>query len=101
MKRPLGRVLVLTGAGISADSGIPTCRGAGGYWRNQHPKQLATATAFKKDPAVVWQWYRERRDKIRTSQPNEAHSSLVRLSEDSGDLLLVTQNVDDLHARAE
>jgi NAD-dependent deacetylase len=97
----LERVLVVTGSGISAESGIPTFRGKDGYWRNLDPTRLATETAFLKDPELVWQWYRERRDLIRRSQPNAAHQSLVTLAERSSDFLLLTQNVDDLHARAE
>ncbi len=95
------RTLVVTGSGISADSGIPTFRGEGGYWRNLDPTKLATATAFRSDPELVWQWYRERRQLIRRSQPNVAHQALVKLAAHSRDYLLITQNVDDLHARAE
>lgn len=100
---PLGelRVLVITGAGISAESGVPTFRGAGGLWRNFDPAKLATETAFRADPQLVWDWYRERREKIRACQPNAAHASVVRLVTGSRDFLLVTQNVDDLHTRAE
>ncbi len=91
----------MTGSGISAESGIPTFRGKDGYWRNLDPTKLATATAFRKDPALIWQWYRERRDLIRRSQPNPAHQALVQLAESTRDFLVLTQNVDDLHARAE
>ena len=94
------RVLVITGAGISAESGIPTFRGKGGYWRNRNPMSLATPEAFARDPRVVWQWYRERRDRIRKAKPNPAHAAIVTLSECSEKFLLVTQNVDDLHLRA-
>jgi NAD-dependent deacetylase len=94
------RILVITGAGISAESGIPTFRGNDGYWRNLDPTKLATPEAFTKDPMLVWQWYRERRHRIRNAQPNAAHRAIVRLSEYSQDFLLVTQNVDDLHVRA-
>ena len=96
-----GRVLVLTGAGISADSGIPTFRGKGGYWRKQNPRRLATAEAFKEDPGRIWEWYRERRQKILQSEPNRAHQALVELARNCSDFLLVTQNVDDLHERAQ
>src|SRR3954464_661984 len=95
------RVLAITGAGISAESGIPTFRGKDGYWRNLDPTKLATETAFRRDPELVWQWYRERREKIRQSQPNAAHQALVELEGHSQDFLLLTQNVDDLHVRAE
>ncbi len=85
---------------MSAESGIPTFRGAGGYWRNHDPTQLATQAAFDRDPALVWEWYRERRQTIRAARPNRAHEALVRLGELARDHLVVTQNVDDLHERA-
>jgi NAD-dependent deacetylase len=94
------RVLVITGAGISAESGVPTFRGAGGYWRNRDPLTLATPEAFARDPALVWDWYRERRAHVRGCRPNAAHDAVVRLARLTPAFLLVTQNVDDLHARA-
>ena len=94
------RTLIITGAGVSAESGIPTFRGKGGYWRNFDPAQLATPEAFANDPKLVWAWYRERRDRIRKAQPNPAHEAIVRLAAHAADFLLVTQNVDDLHLRA-
>jgi NAD-dependent deacetylase len=90
------RVVVLTGAGVSADSGIPTFRGAGGLWRNFRPEDLATPEAFRRDPQLVWEWYAWRRDLIRNAQPNAAHEALARLP----DAVIVTQNVDGLHKRA-
>jgi NAD-dependent deacetylase len=93
------RVLVLTGAGVSAESGIPTFRGKDGYWRNLDPTKLATANAFARDPQLVWDWYRERQQRIRSAQPNAAHKAIARLAEQTDELLLVTQNVDDLHVR--
>jgi len=95
------RVLVLTGAGVSAESGIPTFRGKGGYWRNLDPTKLATPETFERDPQLVWEWYRERRERICAAQPNAAHHAIAKLAQDAGEFLLVTQNVDDLHARAE
>ncbi len=95
------RVLVITGAGISAESGIPTFRGKEGYWRNLDPSKLATPDAFARDPRLVWDWYRERRQRIRAAQPNPAHNAIVKLAGSCANFLLVTQNVDDLHARAE
>jgi len=94
------RVLVLTGAGVSAESGIPTFRGKDGYWRNFDPAKLATPEAFARDPQLVWEWYRERRQRIRNVQPNAAHEAIARLAHHAEDFLLVTQNVDDLHTRA-
>jgi len=89
-------VVVFTGAGVSAESGIPTFRGAGGLWRNFRAEELATPEAFARDPATVWEWYEWRRDLIRQAEPNAAHRAMARLE----DALVVTQNVDGLHARA-
>ena len=94
------RILVLTGAGVSAESGIPTFRGKDGYWRNLDPTKLATPEAFASDPQLVWEWYRERRQRIRNAQPNAAHEAIARLAQCTDEFLLVTQNVDDLHRRA-
>jgi NAD-dependent deacetylase len=94
------RVLVLTGAGVSAESDIPTFRGKDGYWRNLDPAKLATPEAFVSDPQLVWEWYGERRQRIRNAQPNAAHEAIAKLAKHADEFLLVTQNVDDLHARA-
>jgi NAD-dependent deacetylase len=94
------RVFVITGAGVSAESGIPTFRGKDGYWRNLDPAKLATPEAFAHDPNLVWGWYRERRERIRDAQPNAAHQAIAKLAEHADEFLLVTQNVDDLHERA-
>ena len=94
------RVFVLTGAGVSAESGIPTFRGKDGYWRNLDPTKLATPEAFARDPQLVWDWYRERRQRIRNARPNAAHEAIAKLARHADEFLLVTQNVDDLHARA-
>jgi NAD-dependent deacetylase len=96
-----GRVLVITGAGVSAESGIPTFRDKDGYWRNLDPSKLATPEAFARDPRLVWEWYRERRQRIRNAKPNAGHEAVAKLAQESNEFLLVTQNVDDLHARAE
>jgi NAD-dependent deacetylase len=94
------RVFVITGAGVSAESGIPTFRGKDGYWRNLDPAKLATPEAFARDPKVIWEWYRDRRQRIRNAQPNAAHTAIAKLAQRADEFLLVTQNVDDLHARA-
>jgi hypothetical protein len=93
-------VLVVTGAGVSAESNVPTFRGPGGYWRNMDPQRLATPEAFSNDPALVWAWYDERRDRIRAAHPNPAHRAIAALAGIARDFLLVTQNVNDLHERA-
>src|ERR1035438_2472936 len=93
-------VAVLTGAGISAESGIPTFRGAGGFWKNFRPEDLATPEAFDRDPETVWEWYLWRRDLIGNAQPNPGHFALARLEERTPHFSLITQNVDGLHDRA-
>jgi NAD-dependent deacetylase len=94
------RILVITGAGVSAESGIPTFRGKDGYWRNLDPAKLATPKAFARDPELVWDWYRERRQRIRNARPNTAHKAITQLAQKAKEFLLVTQNVDDLHVRS-
>jgi NAD-dependent deacetylase len=93
-------VLALTGAGISAESGVPTFRGPGGLWRDFRPEDLATPAAFARDPALVWEWYAWRRDTIAPLLPNAAHRALVALEARAPEFLLATQNVDGLHAAA-
>ena len=96
------RVVVLTGAGISAESGLSTFRDSGGLWEGHDPMQVATPEAYAADPALVQRFYDERRAALSTVGPNPAHHALARLEEELGDdLLLVTQNVDDLHERAD
>ena len=75
------RILVITGAGVSAESGIPTFRGKDGYWRNLDPAKLATPEAFARDPKLVWEWYRERRQRICNAQPNAAHEAIAKLAQ--------------------
>lgn len=94
------RVLVLTGAGVSAESGVPTFRGPEGLWRNFDPTQLATPAAFARDPKLVWEWYDWRRGIVAKCLPNTAHHALVQLEARAPEFLLVTQNVDGLHAAA-
>lgn len=93
-------VAVLTGAGISAESGIPTFRGDGGLWRNFRAEDLATPEAFARDPRLIWEWYDWRRGLIAAAQPNPGHLALAQLAQRQIDFTLITQNVDGLHERA-
>ncbi len=98
------RVTVLTGAGISADSGIPTFRGPEGLWKNFRAEDLATPEAFARNPSLVWEWYNWRRELIATKKPNPAHQTLVDIEEKMNArhaaFCLLTQNVDGLHGFA-
>jgi NAD-dependent deacetylase len=95
------RIVVLTGAGISAESGIPTFRDAGGLWEGHSVEDVATPEGFERDPDLVLRFYDARRRGAASAQPNAAHRALARLEEAIGDrMLIVTQNVDDLHERA-
>src|SRR5271165_1766899 len=94
------RIAVLTGAGISAESGVPTFRGAGGLWKNFRAEALATPQAFRRDPETVWEWYLWRRELIAKAEPNAGHRALVTLEERTPNFTLITQNVDGLHDRA-
>lgn len=93
-------VAALTGAGISAESGIPTFRGAGGTWARERPEDVATPEAFARDPARVWRWYDARRRAAEAAAPNAAHRALADLEARVPRFTLVTQNVDGLHVRA-
>ena len=93
-------VVVLTGAGISAESGVPTFRGEDGLWRRYCAEELATPQAFARQPTLVWEWYDWRRGLIAYCEPNAAHRVLVQMEQSCGDFTLITQNVDDLHHRA-
>lgn len=98
--RLVHRVVVLTGAGISAESGLATFRDAGGLWENHDPMELATPEAFARDPALVYRFYNARRRQLAEVVPNSAHQALARLQQElDGEVFLVTQNVDDLHER--
>lgn len=94
------RVVVLTGAGISQESGVPTFRGDDGLWKNFRAEQLATPEAFHRDPVLVWQWYDWRRGLIKPLKPNPGHYALVEFEKRIEDFTLVTQNVDGLHRMA-
>lgn len=97
---PDARITVLTGAGVSAASGVPTFRGPGGLWRNFRPEELATPAAFARDPRLVWEWYDWRRQKVAACHPNPAHDVIAAWSRRFPRFTLVTQNVDGLHERA-
>ena len=98
--RPAKRVAVLTGAGISAESGVPTFRGPDGLWRRFRAEDLATPEAFADDPKLVWEWYDWRRGKIAGVAPNPGHATLAKWERRFPAFTLITQNVDGLHARA-
>jgi NAD-dependent deacetylase len=93
-------VTVLTGAGVSAESGVPTFRSGGGLWREFRAEDLATPEAFARDPRLVWEWYDWRRGRIAQAQPNPGHLALAALEQRVDRFTLITQNVDDLHERA-
>lgn len=95
------KIVILTGAGISAESGLSTFRDAGGIWAEHSIEDVATPDAFLRDPALVHRFYNARRERVARAEPNAAHAALARLeAEHRGEVLVVTQNVDDLHERA-
>lgn len=99
--RDARHVCILTGAGVSAESGVPTFREAqDGLWAKYEPTDLATPEAFLADPALIWRWYRWRRELVREAAPNPGHSAIAQLDDLVPRLTLVTQNVDNLHQRA-
>ncbi len=93
------RLLVITGAGISSESGIPTFRGTDGLWKTYRAEELATPYAFDRDPRTVWEWYDWRRQLIAASLPNRGHYAIKELEDVVGGFCLITQNVDGLHGR--
>jgi NAD-dependent deacetylase len=98
---PDDRLFVLTGAGVSAESGIPTFRGVGGLWRNYRIEEVASPDAWRRDPRLVWEFYSMRRRVAAAAKPNPAHVALAKLEQNLRDrLFLCTQNVDDLHEQA-
>ncbi|HHS12255.1 MAG TPA: NAD-dependent deacylase [bacterium] len=98
--RSARKVTVLTGAGISAESGVPTFRGQDGLWKKMKPEELASFDAFMSNPDRVWEWYQFRRDLMSKVVPNEGHRALASMEEKIHDFILITQNVDGLHHRA-
>jgi NAD-dependent deacetylase len=93
-------VTVLTGSGISAESGLPTFRGVGGLWRTHRVEELASPQGFARDPRLVWTWYNERRNAHASVEPSPAHVALAEIEKRVPDFTLATQNVDSLHVRA-
>lgn len=93
-------LVVITGAGVSAESGVPTFRGAGGHWQQHRAEDLASPQGFRRDPELVWRWYHERREQVRACVPNPAHHAIVALEQHYPEFTLITQNVDGLHPAA-
>ncbi len=93
-------VLIITGAGISAESGVPTFRGSGERWRNRHFSELASLRAFEQDPRLIWEWYLYRRSLVAACEPNAAHLAIADWAKSRRGVELATQNVDGLHERA-
>ena len=100
LMKTVGRVSVLTGAGISAESGIPTFRGENGLWKKYRPEELANVDAFIRNPELVWEWYAYRQNIISSVKPNPGHVALAFLERQWPDMWIITQNVDGLHRRA-
>ncbi len=94
------RLVVFTGAGVSAESGLGTFRGPGGIWERVRPEELATPEAFARDPGRVWRWYADRFAAMRAAEPNAAHREIARWQERFASVVVVTQNIDRLHQRA-
>jgi len=92
-------ITILTGAGVSAESGIPTFRGEGGLWKNYPPEDLASPEGFKKNPQLVWEWYNWRRNIIRKADSNKAHLGIKKLENNVDNLYVITQNVDGIHKK--
>ncbi len=97
--RDAKKIVFVTGAGISQESGIPTFRGKDGYWKKYDPMQLATIDAFYQNPKLVWEWYEDRRKNILAAQPNKGHVAISDLAKYM-DVVVLTQNIDGLHQRA-
>jgi len=94
------RIVVATGAGVSAESGVPTFRGAGGIWSKMNPEELASVDGFMRNPQLVWEWYQHRRALMSNVQPNPGHYAIARFEQLFPEMVLVTQNIDGLHRRA-
>lgn len=94
------KVVISTGAGVSAESGVPTFRGAGGIWAKMRPEELASVDGFMSNPNLVWEWYQHRRSIVHEVEPNPGHFAIAELEKIFPDFTLITQNVDGLHTRA-
>jgi NAD-dependent deacetylase len=94
------KIFFITGAGISAESGIPTFRGKEGYWREHNPMELASPEGFERDPKLVWEWYNYRKELIGKAKPNAGHVTIAEMEKDFEESLVATQNVDGLHRAA-
>ncbi|MBS1267862.1 MAG: NAD-dependent protein deacylase 1 [Nitrosopumilus sp.] len=97
--KEIKEIVVVTGAGVSQESGIPTFRGKDGFWKNYNPMKLATIEAFYENPKLVWEWYNERRENIFSAKPNQGHKAIVEL-EKYATVTILTQNIDGLHQKA-
>jgi len=95
-----GQIVAFTGAGISAESGVPTFRGVDGIWKKMRPEELASMDGFMRNPALVWEWYAHRKEIIRNVKPNAGHAALVRMERVFPHVAVITQNIDNLHRRA-
>jgi len=98
--RQARKVVISTGAGVSAESGVPTFRGIGGIWSKMNPEELASVDGFMRNPQLVWEWYQYRRDLMDKVAPNPGHYAIARFEKRFADFTLITQNIDGLHARA-
>lgn len=98
--RKAKRVSVLTGAGISAESGIPTFRGAGGIWEKYDFRKLATPEGFRDDPRLAWEWYQLRQREMKKAKPNPAHETIAEMEKHFDEFTVLTQNIDGMHRRA-
>ncbi len=94
------RIVVATGAGVSAESGVPTFRGAGGIWSKMNPEELASVDGFMRNPQLIWEWYQHRRALMSHVQPNPGHYAIARFEQLFPEMVLITQNIDGLHRRA-
>jgi NAD-dependent deacetylase len=94
------RVVALTGAGISAESGLPTFRGTDGLWKKYRPEEIANPESFAANPALVWEWYNMRRGLFKSCSPNRAHEAFAKMEEGTFDFALITQNIDGFHSLA-